>query len=326
MKYSIIVPVYNGASYISKTLDMLLDHPRNDYEVIAVNDGSSDNTLSVLKEKAETTEKLVIISQENSGPSGARNTGLENANGEFILFADADDFLNINILDYLQMIEENFDLHIFNHLINYGNQIELKKMVYEHPISYFNNQDILELYLDGLVHNLWNKVYRNKIISEYKILFDENLRMGEDLLFNLNYLKYTQQIRFNNQPFYTYTKDSMDSVSKELPADYFDNQVFLFKQVLDFFSHLKKLKDDNNQKKLYADFMKNISNYMKKSASVYDRSTFTQMMKKEVLSQKSRVILDEISMAHLTRAHKILLILIKTKQFNLIYYLYGRFK
>lgn len=326
MKYSIIVPVYNGEDFISERLKSLLSYPQENYEIIVVDDGSSDKTLEVLENIKETSEKLVVISQENSGPSGARNTGLNNARGEFILFADADDILNLEILEYLSKVEENFDLYIFNYLIDNGNQISSKKLNYNHELSVFEKEEILSLYLDGLLHTLWNKVYRKEIIDEHDIRFDETVRMGEDLVFNLNYLKYTEEIIFSSSPFYTYSEESIGSVSKELPVNYFDNQLFLINQVVDFFEHGKKLTDKKHQKKIYADFMKNVSNYIKKAVPAYDQKAFTQLMIKNLFSKESRAILNKISFTQLTHAHKVLLLLIKAKQFKVIYNLYSRSK
>src|SRR5699024_5812042 len=325
-KYSIIVPVYNGENFISERLKSLLSYPQENYEIIVVDDGSSDKTLEVLENIKETSEKLVVISQENSGPSGARNTGLNNARGEFILFADADDFLNLEILLYLSKVEENFDLYIFNYLIDNENQISSKKLNYNHELSVFGKKEILSLYLDGLLHTLWNKVYHKEIIDKYTIRFEETVRMGEDLLFNLNYLQYTEEIKFSSTPFYTYSEVNTASVSKELPVNYFDNQLFLINQVIDFFENTKKLTEKKYQEKIYADFMKNVSNYIKKAVPVYNQKAFTQLMTKNILSKESRAILNKISFTQLTHAHKVLFLLIKAKQFKVIYNLYSRFK
>lgn len=326
MKYSIIVPVYNSESVISDTLDRLLDYPNLDYEVIAVNDGSTDNTLAVLTQKQLTHKKLKVINQDNMGPSGARNTGLQSATGEWILFVDADDDLNMAIFDFLESYDENFDLLIFNYLIAIKDSTSPKKMTFEHKNYGLKNSELLNLYLDGFLNTLWNKVYKRSIIYEHLVSFDPDMRMGEDLLFNLEYLKYCKTIHFINKPFYTYTMDNPDSISKELPVNYFENQLYLFETTVDYFKQVENISNPGDLANLYGNFMKNISNYVKKAAKSYSLSTFNQLMYDNLVTDRVQTLLKIITMGKLSRAHKILYVLVWNKQFYLLYVLYRFFK
>lgn len=103
---SIIVPVYNAAAYLPECLDSLLaqDIPQSNYEIICVNDGSKDDSLSVLQTYAEQHPNIVIIDKENGGVTTARNTGLASAKGEYIWFVDSDDFLKTQVLGKLQTL------------------------------------------------------------------------------------------------------------------------------------------------------------------------------------------------------------------------------
>ena len=100
MKLSIIVPVYNVADYLAKCLDSLIakDLSQDEYEIIVVNDGSTDNSGEIAKQYSEKFPNIVLINQENQGLSGARNTGIENARGEYVQFVDSDDYLEENVL------------------------------------------------------------------------------------------------------------------------------------------------------------------------------------------------------------------------------------
>lgn len=109
MKLSIIVPVYNVADYLAKCLDSLIvqDLPQNEYEIIVVNDGCTDNSGEIAKQYADKYSNIILINQENQGLSGARNTGIANARGEYVQFVDSDDYLEENVLGgLLKQIEE----------------------------------------------------------------------------------------------------------------------------------------------------------------------------------------------------------------------------
>ena len=110
MKLSIIVPVYNVIDYLAKCLDSLLaqDLPQNEYEIIVVNDGSTDNSREIAQEYADKYANITLINQENQGLSGARNTGIASARGEYVQFVDSDDYLEENVLGgLLKQIEED---------------------------------------------------------------------------------------------------------------------------------------------------------------------------------------------------------------------------
>lgn len=110
LRLSIIVPVYNVADYLAKCLDSLLaqDIPQNEYEIIVINDGSTDNSAEIAKQYADKHSNIILINQENQGLSGARNTGIANAKGEYVQFVDSDDYLEENVLGgLLKQIEEH---------------------------------------------------------------------------------------------------------------------------------------------------------------------------------------------------------------------------
>lgn len=110
MKLSIIVPVYNVADYLPKCLDSLLaqDLSQNEYEIIVVNDGSTDNSGEIAQQYADKDANITLINQANQGLSGARNTGIKHAKGEYIQFVDSDDYLEKNVLGgLLRQVEKD---------------------------------------------------------------------------------------------------------------------------------------------------------------------------------------------------------------------------
>lgn len=119
MKLSIIVPVYNVADYLPKCLDSLLvqDLPQNEYEIIVVNDGSTDNSGNIAQQYADKYANITLINQANQGLSGARNTGINHAKGDYIQFVDSDDYLEENVLGGLmtQVEKDNLDVLRFKY-------------------------------------------------------------------------------------------------------------------------------------------------------------------------------------------------------------------
>lgn len=115
-KISVVVPVYNVENYLGSCLDSVLNQDFESFEIVVVNDGSTDGSLEIAKTyEARYPEKVRLISQENKGLGGARNTGIDNAKGEYIVFVDSDDTIKHDMLSslYNEMTSSNADIAIF---------------------------------------------------------------------------------------------------------------------------------------------------------------------------------------------------------------------
>ena len=112
-KISIIVPVYNVEPYLRQCLNSLVNQTLKDIEIICVNDGSPDDCLSILHEHAEKDNRIAVINQKNTGLSGARNSGLKVASGEYVMFVDSDDWVDVRICEelYNAALRENADYY-----------------------------------------------------------------------------------------------------------------------------------------------------------------------------------------------------------------------
>ncbi len=144
-KFSIIIPVYNVEKYLSDCLDSVLNQTYQDYyEVICINDGSTDQSLAILEEYEKKADNLTIISQENKGPSEARNTGIRQAKGDYIWFIDSDDWIERNSLEVLSKYINGEDFICFN------------------GRKYFDHKRILEDADSGVEEELTGWDYHNK--------------------------------------------------------------------------------------------------------------------------------------------------------------------
>ena len=113
MKYSFIVPAYNAENEIDRCIESIVNQKCADFELIIVNDGSTDSTSDKLKKYESTYNNITVINQENKGLSAARNEGLKYVNGDYIIFVDSDDYVNKNSCDYInKIIEKHGDIDI----------------------------------------------------------------------------------------------------------------------------------------------------------------------------------------------------------------------
>lgn len=212
-KLSVIIPVYNSETYLPALFQSLNNQNQNLIEIIFVNDGSSDKSQALLLEYMEGKSNVVVFTQENKGGSAARNLGLHNAKGEYILFFDSDDTLKYNVLEVL--INE-MELNKADILI--GNMIRVQKYnsgIMGKPIfrkQYSEDNEKL-FFLDGYPGN---KLYKKSIIDKYNILFAE-VKIIQDVNFYLKYAAHCQKIQFTDVVFYNYLlRDNSVSGSSDI--------------------------------------------------------------------------------------------------------------
>lgn len=204
---SIIVPIYNSEKTIKKCLDSILNQTYKNIEVICVNDGSTDNSLEVLNEYLKKDNRIKIITKENGGVSSARNIGIENANGDYISFADSDDWLELNMIEELvnTIINKEVDVVRCNYYIDQNKKnpsfdIEMnnKKIKDEKIIKCI--EKIIKNEINAYVHCLIVK----KELALKTNLFDEEIVLMEDTLFYIDLFSKCQSIYFLDKNLYHY--------------------------------------------------------------------------------------------------------------------------
>lgn len=222
---SVIIPAYNIENYIGKCLDSILAQSYQDYEIVVVNDGSTDGTGKVLDEYAGKDTRIKVIHKKNEGVSIARNTGINASCGKYILFWDGDDFAEpetcSELLDIMQ--KEQVDsvvygyyryadgkvtetcLPYFDKALYEGEEI-LQKMV---PQFVGLSYDKINAWLRGEDHALyvenpalWRIMVSRKIIEENKLRFDSRLKVGEDTVFISEYLSCAKRVYVQQKCYY----------------------------------------------------------------------------------------------------------------------------
>lgn len=185
MNLSIIIPVYNIESHIARCLESVFSQSMDNFEVICINDGSTDNSQSVIDLFAETHTNLRCIRQPNKGLSEARNTGLENANGEYIFFLDGDDSLTDKqslaaILDIC--LHNNLDLFIGNAVVD-GHNAYLQN--YPKNNEVISGPEIMQLFMSNnrtLIEPVWCYLYSKEFLNSNQLRFKKGI-YHEDILF-----------------------------------------------------------------------------------------------------------------------------------------------
>lgn len=240
---SIVIPVFNGVSTISRLLDSIFSQCGDEIEVIVIDDGSSDNLESYLNQKYENISNLIFIKKNNSGVSETRNLGIKKANSKFITFADCDDFYEDNTLNSLvEFLKDNeISLLCFNYYNTYedGKKVKMLNMV-DNELFISANGGLIN-YLNGTYFKLfnsavWNKVFRRDILLDHKIVFDSNKRIGEDLLFNMEYFLNVRKICLFDKSIYNYYQQE-NSVMRRY-NDYF--LIDLMAYLSSFYNIIKK--------------------------------------------------------------------------------------
>lgn len=191
-KISLIIPVFNTEKYLEQCLDSAINQTLPDIEIICINDGSSDNSLEILKRYAQKDSRIKYLSQKNSGQSSARNKGLNIAQGEYIAFLDSDDWMQLDMLEKLYHNAKEQDCDISMCSITVFNEISGLKTEHDCYLSL----DIIPKKFDNKIFNWfdlkdfifkicvvpWNKIYKNRFLKENNITFCENF-VFEDNLF-----------------------------------------------------------------------------------------------------------------------------------------------
>jgi glycosyltransferase involved in cell wall biosynthesis len=211
LKLSIIVPFYKAEKYVQKCLDSILNQSFKDFEIIAINDASPDNTLSILKEYQAIDNRIKIINHTNNlGVAEARNSGLKVSKGDYIAFVDQDDWVHKDMYENLinSALTNNADIVECNYEEN-GFSV-LKNMPNKFPSDTLNISDyIILLYRNSLSLALWNKIYNSKSIKNNNIFFTDHKKVeAEDLLFNLEVFGEKKIINIINKNYYYHTRHS----------------------------------------------------------------------------------------------------------------------
>lgn len=241
MKYSIIVPIYNVEPYLRDCLESILSQSFNDYEVICVNDASTDSSLKILQSYAQKYEEIKIINNPvNGGLSFSRNCGIKNAVGEYILFVDSDDMLCPGALRTLSEETSRFDTDIiyFNMIVKDEGQwakaqIKSPQKQCKCDGIYTGQELFVKLYQnEQIIVEAWRQLFSKKFIDENQLYFYEGI-LHEDLLFSVVCAMKAQQVRYLEKELYIYRRRD-GSIMSRLSAHRMESCFIVFIELWKF--------------------------------------------------------------------------------------------
>lgn len=261
-KISIIVPIYNVEEYLNQCLDSLVNQTYQNLEIICINDGSTDGSLEILKLYAQNDHRILIIDQENAGVAEARNRAIEIATGQYMMFADGDDWLELDACETLIKImdKESPDVIMYSYYREYENKTLTKDNIFEDDYIVFEEKACRDLHRrhagiigDELRHpenadaicSLCTKMFVTKYIQDNDIKYIDNKIVGTngDGLFNLFYYEYIKKAVFINKHLYHYRKTNQNSIVTAYKKNFPERWNNMF-NIIESYIKEKSLADD----------------------------------------------------------------------------------
>lgn len=210
-KISIICPVFNAEEYLDRCINSIIDQTLTEWELILVNDGSTDNSGLICEKYSSQDHRIKVISKTNGGVGEARQVGLDNSSGDYIIHVDPDDWIEPNMLEdmYEKAESESADMVMCDFIYEYCKRNEV---IHQKPT---NVNDCDSLVNDMLTHRLHgsccNKLVKKKTCDEYAVNFVSGLNYCEDVIFNIKLLKRNIKVAYMSEALYHYDQNTNQS-------------------------------------------------------------------------------------------------------------------
>lgn len=240
IKVSVMIPVYNTSKYLKKCLDSVIKQSLKEIEIICVNDGSTDNSLEILKEFSKKDKRIIIIDKKNGGLTSARNAALEIANGEYCLNIDSDDWIEQDYLKnmYEKAEKEDLDILISDFYDDFTNE---KRIIRKVDLNLGDKEVITgkeyiqQFFTCNFLGYTWNKLIKRELYIKNKIKYNENIFMLEDVevIGKLGY--FAKRIGKLNQAYYHYRLGENNGSFNNLPLKHITDSLECFENLEVFY-------------------------------------------------------------------------------------------
>lgn len=205
VKISVIVPIYNVEKYITRCIESILSQTFCDFELILINDGSLDESGNICNKYSKKDKRIKYFYNSNQGVSYTRNFGIEIAKGEFCIFVDPDDYLDLDALEYLYTLAKSNNADIIAcKMKTYKSNVLKSKIIKNETLRIYEGEKIIKEYVENgtFLYSVCNKLYSRKLLSD--IRFSVDINYAEDALFNYYILGKAKKVVLSNLQKYNY--------------------------------------------------------------------------------------------------------------------------
>ena len=230
---SVIVPVYNTEKYLRRCVDSILAQTFTDFELLLINDGSTDSSGAICDEYAQKDSRVRVFHKENGGVSSARNLGLDNAKGEYIAFVDSDDYIDNRMYEclYNKAIEDDSDIVYSDIRLIFGENSKYYKM------AKFSDEKnaMMKNYITHVWTVIWNMIVKKEIYSNNALYFPQGVSYCEDFWLSVRLMHYAKKISHIDEAFYNYYLDNGNSCIHNLNKRTEREEQTAYLETIDFF-------------------------------------------------------------------------------------------
>ena len=227
-KISVIVPVYNVEQYLPRCIDSILAQTFTDFELLLIDDGSTDNSGKICDEYAGKDSRIRVFHKENGGVASARQLGIEKAQGEFSIHADGDDWVDEDMLEemYNMALLKQADIVVVDYYVNYQKKEFYRKQEFSQPL--------LKAILNGCVMgSLWNKLIKHSLYRKYSVHFCQDINYCEDVLVLVQILlNHDVSIYYLNCAFYHYNRENLTSITRNYTQETYVERKKFFQELI----------------------------------------------------------------------------------------------
>lgn len=258
---SIIVPIYNAEQYLRRCVDSILNQEYTDYELLLVNDGSTDASGDICEEYGDRDPRVIVIQKENTGVSDSRNRALDRARGKYLQFLDSDDWITPDATRLFVRAAEEYgcDMVISDFYRVVGERLSPKGDIEEEGVLTREEfaAHMMENPADFYYGVLWNKLYRRDIVEEHKLRMDTDISWCEDFMFNLEYIRYAKVFYALHAPIYYYVKRKGSLASQGINiSKTVKMKLNVFEYYNNFYKHVLEEEDyEKNRLQVYRFFI-----------------------------------------------------------------------
>ena len=258
---SIIVPIYNAEQYLRRCVDSILNQEYTDYELLLVNDGSTDASGDICEEYGDQDPRVIVIQKENTGVSDSRNRALDRARGKYLQFLDSDDWITPDATRLFVRAAEEYgcDMVISDFYRVVGERLSPKGDIEEEGVLTREEfaAHMMENPADFYYGVLWNKLYRRDIVEEHKLRMDTDISWCEDFMFNLEYIRYAKVFYALHAPIYYYVKRKGSLASQGINiSKTVKMKLMMFEYYNNFYKHVLDEEDyEKNRLQVYRFFI-----------------------------------------------------------------------